>query len=386
MAIVNPPVWLEAGTYSATHDRLVTGLLIERDWDGAGTLIGTVGGIVGPKNQMVLTADGTMNVSVSAGVAVVPRQSATQPGTYLCYNDGAVTVAVPTQASQQRNDILVARVNDSEEGNTGDNWEFHLITGTAASTPVDPTIPANYTKIARINVKSAALNGGVDKITTAQLSDIRNFVAAPGGVHVAWNGVYPNSQPGRLVYDPNAGGQIKVGIGGGVWWTLLPDELRAFREAAYGTKSAYHDNSVRRSGAGSGDWDPTPVENLAGDVAGSAITAVNVDAGSWYGSQFKVSVAALARCDADISGHLSVQVRDGATEIYPPAIGKGPSFYGTFWISSENTFIVSLPPTYVKRSVNFRVMFRSQYTGAGGGSGVYARFQRIRLIVEPTLI
>lgn len=384
MAVVNPPVWLEAGTYTAGMDRLVTGLLVDRNYDVNGNLQSIEGGVVGPKNQLIVTGSGTMTLAVSAGVAVVPRATLEPPGVYLCYNNAATSVTVPIAATNQRNDILCARVNDSEEGNVGDNWEFFLVAGAALASPVDPTVPANYVKLARINVKAAALNGGVDKITSAQVTDLRTFVSGMGGVHISWNGNMPQSQPGRLVYDmasnPNA---LKYGVGGSTWWTLVPDELRAFRALAFGTRSDYHDSTCQKTGGASGNWDQTPPDSSSG----SPISAVNVNAGGYYTTAFKVTIAALGKCDdVDISGHLSVQVRDGTTEIYPPAIGKGPSFYGTFWVSSENSFIVSLPPNYLKQSVNFRVMFRSNYTGSGGGSGDLVKFQRIRLIVEPTVV
>lgn len=378
MAVVNPPVWLEAGTYTAEMDRLVTGLLIDRNYTTAGALLSLDTGVVGPKDQLQVTANGTMNVNISAGIAVVPRQTLDPPGVYLCYNNSSISLTVPTQPSNQRNDILCARVNDAEEGGTGDNWEIILVAGTASSSPVDPTVPTNYVKLARLNVKSAALNGGVDKITTSQVTDQRNFVAAPGGVHISWNGILPPAQSGRLVYDTTGSG-LKLGVGN-TYETLTTDEARALNTVVYGAQSAYHDDTVKKTGASSGNWDATPLD----DGSETPVTAVNVDAAAQYRTIFRVTIASLGKCDnTDISGHLSVQVRSGSTEIYAAAIGRGPSFYGTFWVSSENSFIVSLPGTYLKQSLNFRVMFRTNYTGGGSGSTTYVKWQRTRLIVEP---
>lgn len=381
MAVVNPPVWLEAGTYTAGHDRLVTSLLVDRNYDANGSLLSLDGGVVGPTDQLAVTANGTMTVTVGAGICAVPRASLTPPGVYLCYNNSSVNITVPTQSTLQRNDILVARVNDLEEGNAGNNWEFFLVSGFTQSSPTDPPVPANYVKLARINVKSASVNGGVDRIATSQVTDVRNFVAPPGGIHVVWNGVYPLGQAGRVVYDTAKPGTLQMATGTNTWQQFSTDEALVAQQSVYGVRSDYYDNSVFKSGAASGVWDPSPADN----ATGVPITAINVDTANFGRSTFKISVAALGMCDDTfISGHLGCQIRSGSTEIYPPDIGKGPSFYGTFWISSENSFIANLPSNYAKQTLNFRVMFRSNYTGQfSGGGGDHVKFQRIRLIVEP---
>jgi hypothetical protein len=381
MAVLNPPVWLEAGTYTANHDRLVTSLLVDRNHDVNGALQSLDGGVVGPKDQLQVTANGTMTVTVNAGIAAVPRVSLTPPGVYLCYNNGSFSMAVPTQATNQRNDILVARVNDSEEGNPGDNWELYLVPGPPGPSPIDPVVPPNYVKLARINVKSAALNGGVDKIATTQVTDIRNFVTHPGGVHVVWNGIYPSGQAGRVVYDTATPGVLKIATGTNTWQQFSTDEALATRAATYGIRSDYHDNSVQKSGNATGVWDPLPADTASGNPIP---TAVNVDVANYNGSSFKITIAALSKCDdVDISGHLSCQIRSGSTEIYAPGIGKGPSFYGTFWVSSENSFVANLPSNYTRQSLNFRVMFRSNWSGFSNPGADHVEFQRIRLIVEP---
>jgi len=378
MAVVNPPVWLEAGTYTASMDRLVTGLLIDRNWDSSGNLVSLQGGVVPPKDQLQVTANGTMNLTVSAGVAAVPRQALTPPGCYLCYNNAATTVTVPTQASNQRNDILVARVNDSEEGNTGDNWEMFLVPGSASTSPVDPTVPANYVKLARINVKSAALNGGVDKITSTQVTDLRTFVAAPGGAHPVWaGGAFPTNSPGRLVTE--VGGQTLRMGDGDTWLTFSSDEARHLIEAFFTTQTAYFDNTVYKLGSASGNWDATPLKD-SDDAAISPVSCTTIS----RLATFKITVGGLAKCDnTDISGNLGVSIRGTSGEIYAPAIGKGPSYYGTFWNDADRAFIAVLPSTYNNQFLEFRVVFRSNYTGSGSGSGTKVKFQRIRLIVEP---
>lgn len=381
MATLNPPVWLEAGTYTANHDRLVTGLLVDRNFDTNGALTTLDGGVVGPKDQLQVTANGTMTVTVSAGLAAVLRSAISPPGTYLCYNNAPVNVTVPTQATLQRNDILVARVNDLEEGNAGNTWEFFLVTGPVLTSPVDPTVPNNYVKLARINVKAASLNGGVDKITTAQITDLRNFVAPPGGIHTVWNGIYPVGQAGRVVYDTNKPGTLQIATGSNTWQQFTSDDELATRQSTYGIRSDYHDNSVQKSGVGSGTWDPTPA-----DVASTnpIPTPIMVDTANYSRSTFKISISALGlNEDTDISGHLGCQIRNGSTEIYAPDIGKGPSFHGTFWIHSEVSFIANVPSNFVKQTLNFRVMFRANYTGGGTGGADHAKWQRIRLIVEP---
>jgi hypothetical protein len=153
MAAINPPGFLHnVSTHTALTNRHSSGagLLLP---DAVGSLR-SVGGTRTPTDLVVTYLSGT-DVSLSAGLAYVPQAQNPIGGTYVVANDGAITFTLGARhATLNRYDLIVARVQDSFYSGSNNTSDFIVIGGTAASTPVDPSLPAgaSYLVLARVTV------------------------------------------------------------------------------------------------------------------------------------------------------------------------------------------------------------------------------------------
>lgn len=146
MTAQQPPTWMSGQSHSAEVLRRATEALI-----GAGVM--TAGAMA------VTQKAGTPNLSVdvAGGIAAIPGSVSTYQGTYLADNRGSTNVALATSdGSNPRKDLIVARVRDSVYSGADDDWGIVAVTGTAASSPAEPTAPGNSITLAVVNVAAAA--------------------------------------------------------------------------------------------------------------------------------------------------------------------------------------------------------------------------------------
>jgi hypothetical protein len=202
VAPINPPAYLQAGTYSARLDRLSqSGLLTPNH--AAGPLAMRGGVRPTPSNtglQVTQRASPAMFVSVAAGVGYVPTQSAVG-GCYVVNNDGTYDVAIAaSHASLARRDLICARVYDAEYSGASNIWGLEAITGTPAGSPVLPAAPSGSIALAQVQV-----NASSSTVTNAAITDLRAYTTALGGVIPAPTTARP-SQPykGMAIYDTTA--------------------------------------------------------------------------------------------------------------------------------------------------------------------------------------
>lgn len=146
MAVVSPPAWLQAGSYTAHTDRLVTASIIERE------------GIV-QDGDLAVSASLTpgMSVQVAPGKAWIRDAVAggeDSQGMYNFVNDGPVTglSVTSSHATLNRIDRVVARVQDADVSGAVNSAEIAVIAGTAASSPVAPALPASSLSLGTISV------------------------------------------------------------------------------------------------------------------------------------------------------------------------------------------------------------------------------------------
>lgn len=94
--------------------------------------------------------------------------------THNCYNDATVNKTIAAaHATLSRRDIVVAHLYDNIFDASGNNfWALEVITGTPASSPVDPTTPTSTLKLARIAVAPA-----VTSIVNANITDLALTIA-----------------------------------------------------------------------------------------------------------------------------------------------------------------------------------------------------------------
>lgn len=159
MAEVNPPLWLQAGSYPAQRDRELLAAL-------AG-----YGDGVFSSADLLVQAQSTPNMSVrvaAGGAFVKGSESATQ-GTYFVRNDAEKTITIAAaDATNPRKDIIVARVRDAAFSGAVNEFALEVVAGTPAASPAEPALPASSYKLAVVTVPAAA-----SSITSGNIADSR---------------------------------------------------------------------------------------------------------------------------------------------------------------------------------------------------------------------
>ena len=134
------------------------------------------GGVFPGNGAMAVTAAGGMNVQVNAGYCCAPNSTSALQGGYVF---GLMTAQTfPLEAASityPRIDLIVAAVNDL--GTDASGSYVQVVEGTPAASPVSPAAPANSITLAQVAVGASATS-----ITSANITDARAYVVAPGGV------------------------------------------------------------------------------------------------------------------------------------------------------------------------------------------------------------
>jgi hypothetical protein len=197
---LNDPIFQQNLSFSATELRALPAAVFRSGVINAADL------------KVVQRAAGTnMSVDVAAGAVAVPGTDAVGQGTYLCTNTAVANVSIGAapSAGTTRLDLIVAEVRDGDV-NAGPNndWLISVIAGTAASTPVEPTVPDSCVQLARVTVAS-----GTAAITNAMILDRRTFAK---DFSFATSTTLPIGRTGQLVNETNTG-ITKVGQSDGTW-------------------------------------------------------------------------------------------------------------------------------------------------------------------------
>lgn len=183
MAEVNPPFALQnaGATHTAENDRMMLSGMLAGVYGVGGAQMGARGGVNPSAGfEFTVTQSGTpsMVLIVRSGVCYVAGTEGYTQGIYACTNDADKNVTVTTaHGTLPRIDSVVARVRDSAYSGATNAWALEVIAGTAASSPVAPTLPANCLKLYDVTVGAA-----VSSITNANLSDARPWATAAGGI------------------------------------------------------------------------------------------------------------------------------------------------------------------------------------------------------------
>ncbi|MER6103626.1 hypothetical protein ABT115_15210 [Streptomyces sp. NPDC001832] len=208
MALINPPAWMQAGSYPARTDRLVIasmlaypGFLVDES-----TPLRIRQGVRPSytNQQLKVRAAPTpnMTVIVSAGMAYVDNHDAGGSGTYVCINDSDVTLPIQPAggAGQYRKDCVVASVYDAETAGSASEWRLEVIQGAyaaSAGAAVRPSLPPNAQILADV-----AVGASVTSISAGNISDVRQYSVGLGGVlPTVAAGAPPRPHPGQLIYQ-----------------------------------------------------------------------------------------------------------------------------------------------------------------------------------------
>ena len=158
MTLLSPPSWLQAGSYPAESDRLVSQALYATT------------GIIGSTSLAVTqNSPAGMSVRVAAGWAAIIGTIQANMGAYVAYNDAQATLTVTTaNPTNPRIDLVCVTVRDAFYTGAFNDVIFQVIAGTPAGSPVAPALPANSISLATI-----AVGAGVTQINTANITDTR---------------------------------------------------------------------------------------------------------------------------------------------------------------------------------------------------------------------
>lgn len=160
VAISQPPIWLQNGTYSARLDRNLIDLFFTE-------------GILAPgagDYEVGQTTPVSNSVLIQPGRAIITGDDEADQGKYLCKSTGILTLALnAAPVANSRYDLVYLRVNDPTAGGpAGDNATVEFLEGTPALSPVLPTLPTSAVPLAQI-----LRTVGDTFIDTAMITDLR---------------------------------------------------------------------------------------------------------------------------------------------------------------------------------------------------------------------
>jgi hypothetical protein len=264
MTVINPPASMQQRTdHTAQMDRLALEALLATSAVSLGTT-SVVRFTDGNDLKVVATGPATMNVIVKAGGGFVEGTENVAQGAYFVFNDADVTLAIAAaNATNPRLDAVVFTVRDSFYSGANNDSLLQVIQGTAAASPVLPTlpnnsmllgqvsIPANATTIptgnitdrrVRLSPIQRASNSAVAQVTTTSLTN----VGLAGGPTVTVNLV--------------AGQVVEVRVSARMWNDVGPSHaaVMGFNVTGVETQAQQDADSCQ-----SNDSDPTTLEKTS---------------------------------------------------------------------------------------------------------------------------
>lgn len=182
--------WMQNGSYSGREDRQ----LLAAGWD-EGVLTFTALRVT----QHSPSAD--MSVDVAVGRAVVDGDDQPFQGAYLVTNTAVVNVPLNSApGSNSRYDRIILKVRDPDAGgDSGDDAQITVVTGTPSASPSVPAVPASAISLAVIG----PIGVGKLSILTADILDDRPIAGAKdsAGVLKPYTGPSNRIPTGWLLAD-----------------------------------------------------------------------------------------------------------------------------------------------------------------------------------------
>lgn len=164
---------------------------------------GTGNGGVSETDALKVTQRGAganMSVDVATGGCTVGGTSSAERGDYFVQNDAVANVVISaSDPTNPRIDIVGVRIRDTAYGEAADDVAIMVVTGTPAASPAEPTLPANFLSLARVDVAA-----GASSITNANITDRR----------VVWSALIGTPPPLSINAITSAGYTLVLGDAG----------------------------------------------------------------------------------------------------------------------------------------------------------------------------
>lgn len=205
--VLKTPLFLEGDTTTQNADEVRN--LIK-------TIFGDRPGVPNAASMLVTAPSANMTVTVAAGAILIEGSQASSQGYYHLYNDAPMVLNIAAaDATNPRNDLVIARVKDSFYSGTDDEAELVVLTGTPSGSPAIPNPTAlgynNYAELAVVNVPANDTS-----ITSGQLTDRRPRTVALGGVIICTSSTRPSAAfEGMTIYETDTDRQLTYT--GSVW-------------------------------------------------------------------------------------------------------------------------------------------------------------------------
>lgn len=234
MPTLESPLWMQNDTYTGAQDRT----LVDNLWATDGVL--NVGDLL-----VAQRAAGTnMSVDVASGVGVVTGDDAAAQGKYLCRHlSGPTNVALAAApgVGLSRIDLIVLRIQDAAViGGANNNFIFDKVTGTAASSPSAPALPASCMLLAQV-----AVGATVTQILNANITDMRRRAfMLNAGMAICTSTTRPTSPwAGLMAFETDT--QLVKIYNGAAWKTLKNAgdvHVSAYRTSAWTSAAGSRSN------------------------------------------------------------------------------------------------------------------------------------------------
>lgn len=197
---VGTPAWLNASAGSPTYDAAELRAIdtMYATYDGANNLGARQG--VRPGGTSAQLSVATMTWTVATGTVSVSGVSAGAFGEYRVPITAAETGTVPARdATFDRKDIVIVRVYDADNGDLTREAKVEYLTGTPASTPLAPTVPAKSVLLGTITVPKTTPGNAL----TVTLPTDRYTVASGGVLPTPTRPSVPYS--GQVIFNLTSG-------------------------------------------------------------------------------------------------------------------------------------------------------------------------------------
>lgn len=213
---VRDPLWLSSGV-DAEEARLGNSAA----WTPGASAVKVQSGVrpsTGSPLKVTQTGTASGNLLVAAGQCLVQGSESATQGAYVGTVDAQYTLTYlgtyPADTNP-RKDIIVARVKDSTYSGASNSFTVEVIKGTAAGSPVDPTIPDNCLALARVNLTASATT-----VTDAMIDDLRTYTTALGGILPCTSSSRPSyPYAGQVIYETDGDDRLMV-YSGSAWVQL----------------------------------------------------------------------------------------------------------------------------------------------------------------------
>jgi hypothetical protein len=303
MALIQPPIYMQSGTYGAAHDRF--NLWVPLDMPGrlnlqgnsaypqfphaGGVFVNLNGTAAQMNNHLEVTKVSGLLFRINGGSVAVDATSvagANMPGTYVGHNSSsAVQVSLDSHSpSNPRIDIIYAGFRDQVDGGASSQFVIGVLKGNPSSNPVakvDAVIGDVKWWIPLAGIRVPAGSGA-----TADPKDLRQWVTGRGGVRYAQDSDYFGGEPnyGDLRYNRSTK-NLAVWLGGQRdgqdtnWERIATEEWVNYNRKEDNTKyriASNQQNQLKRTksagfdatpqgstGAEDGDWSAVTKEALS---------------------------------------------------------------------------------------------------------------------------